>query len=209
MYDKSQEGKQERAYECWARVADEKVVRFNVDAGKVEQVTIGGAGLSPLDIQKAFCVLLDLGVDQIDIPKALIEKNGVDVSAFFARDVSENGYLFSANWLQKVDDPPFPVPDGVFVYENRSKKALYAFDGKALRRCVNARGEYVTAAGEGYKAKMERLAKEAAERQAAEEEAKRQAAEKAEQERRNKNLQKLASMEQGKFDKLIEFIMGK
>lgn len=82
MYDKSQEGKQERAYECWARVADEKVVRFNVDAGKVEQVKIGGAGLSPLDIQKAFCVLLDLGVDQIDIPKALIEKNGVDVSAF-------------------------------------------------------------------------------------------------------------------------------
>ena len=59
MYDKSQEGKQERAYECWARVADEKVVRFNVDAGKVEQVKIGGAGLSPLDIQKrsAFCLI--------------------------------------------------------------------------------------------------------------------------------------------------------
>lgn len=179
----------EAAKTYWAKAQKEKIKRFNAVTGRVELIEAGKAGNSYIALREKIKMMIEAGVEYIELPKAISTPEDLE-SAFV-------GVYGNPSVLYLVDDPAFPVPDGIHVFATYGDdRALWAFDGRALMRCVGEDGKFCLSGGEGYKAKVARLAREEAERKAAEAEAKRIAAEKAEAERQAQNLKRLASIDQ-------------
>lgn len=187
----------------WEKALKEKVKRFNVETSEIESVEAGKAFQSAGGMCDHYAKLINTYVDYIELPKAF--KTAEDVVTAFrtARGLSPA--------LHIIHDPSFPVPEGmtVFGYGTTNNVICWAFDGKALYRCVNSAGEYVASLGEGYKERQERLAREEAERLAREAEEKRLAEEKAEAERRQRNLERLSGIDQGVFDRFMQSVESK
>ena len=191
----------EAAKTYWAKAQKEKIKRFNVVTGRVELIEAGKAGNSYIALREKIKMMIEAGVEYIELPKAISTPEDLE-SAFV-------GVYGNPSVLYLVDDPAFPVPDGIHVFATYGDdRALWAFDGRALMRCVGEDGKFCLSGGEGYKAKVARLAREA-ERKAAEAEAKRIAAEKAEAERQAQNLKRLASIDQKTFDRFMSMVAGK
>lgn len=192
----------EAAKTYWAKAQKEKIKRFNVVTGRVELIEAGKAGNSYIALREKIKMMIEAGVEYIELPKAISTPEDLE-SAFV-------GVYGNPSVLYLVDDPAFPVPDGIHVFATYGDdRALWAFDGRALMRCVGEDGKFCLSGGEGYKAKVARLAREEAERKAAEAEAKRIAAEKAEAERQAQNLKRLASIDQKTFDRFMSMVAGK
>lgn len=192
----------EAAKTYWAKAQKEKIKRFNVVTGRVELIEAGKAGNSYISLREKIKMMIEAGVEYIELPKAISTPEDLE-SAFV-------GVYGNPSVLYLVDDPAFPVPDGIHVFATYGDdRALWAFDGRALMRCVGEDGKFCLSGGEGYKAKVARLAREEAERKAAEAEAKRIAAEKAEAERQAQNLKRLASIDQKTFDRFMSMVAGK
>ena len=192
----------EAAKTYWAKAQKEKIKRFNAVTGRVELIEAGKAGNSYIALREKIKMMIDAGVEYIELPKAISTPEDLE-SAFV-------GVYGNPSVLYLVDDPAFPVPDGIHVFATYGDdRALWAFDGRALMRCVGEDGKFCLSGGEGYKAKVARLAREEAERKAAEAEAKRIAAEKAEAERQAQNLKRLASIDQKTFDRFMSMVAGK
>lgn len=192
----------EAACAYWLKAQKEKVKRFNAATGRVELIEAGKAGNAYTALREKIKTMIAEGVEYIELPKAIATPE--DVKRAFI-DVYGNPSV-----LYLVDDPAFPVPDGIHVFASYGRdRALWAFDGRALMRCVGEDGKFCLSGGEGYKAKVARLAREEAERKAAEAEAKRIAAEKAEAERQAQNLKRLASLDQKTFDRFMSMVAGK
>lgn len=194
--------KYEAAKTYWAKAQKEKIKRFNAVTGRVELIEAGKAGNSYIALREKIKMMIGAGVEYIELPKAISTPEDLE-SAFV-------GVYGNPSVLYLVDDPAFPVPDGIHVFATYGNdRALWAFDGRALMRCVGEDGKFCLSGGEGYKAKVARLAREEAERKAAEAEAKRIAAEKAEAERQAQNLKRLASIDQKTFDRFMSMVAGK
>lgn len=192
----------EAAKTYWAKAQREKIKRFNAVTGRVELIEAGKAGNSYIALREKIKMMIEAGVEYIELPKAISTPEDLE-SAFV-------GVYGNPSVLYLVDDPAFPVPDGIHVFATYGDdRALWAFDGRALMRCVGEDGKFCLSGGEGYKAKVARLAREEAERKAAEAEAKRIAAEKAEAERQAQNLKRLASIDQKTFDRFMSMVAGK
>ena len=192
----------EAAKTYWAKAQKEKIKRFNAVTGRVELIEAGKAGNSYIALREKIKMMIEAGVEYIELPKAISTPEDLE-SAFV-------GVYGNPSVLYLVDDPAFPVPDGIHVFATYGDdRALWAFDGRALMRCVGEDGKFCLSGGEGYKAKVARLAREEAERKAAEAEAKRIAAEKAEAERQAQNLKRLASIDQKTFDRFMSMVAGK
>lgn len=192
----------EAAKTYWAKAQKEKIKRFNAVTGRVELIEAGKAGNSYIALREKIKMMIEAGVEYIELPKATSTPEDLE-SAFV-------GVYGNPSVLYLVDDPAFPVPDGIHVFATYGDdRALWAFDGRALMRCVGEDGKFCLSGGEGYKAKVARLAREEAERKAAEAEAKRIAAEKAEAERQAQNLKRLASIDQKTFDRFMSMVAGK
>ena len=192
----------EAAKTYWAKAQKEKIKRFNVVTGRVELIEAGKAGNSYIALREKIKMMIEAGVEYIELPKAISTPEDLE-SAFV-------GVYGNPSVLYLVDDPAFPVPDGIHVFATYGDdRALWAFDGRALMRCVGEDGKFCLSGGEGYKAKVARLAREEAERKAAEAEAKRIAAEKAEAERQAQNLKRLATIDQKTFDRFMSMVAGK
>lgn len=192
----------EAAKTYWAKAQKEKIKRFNAVTGRVELIEAGKAGNSYIALREKIKMMIEAGVEYIELPKAISTPEDLE-SAFV-------GVYGNPSVLYLVDDPAFPVPDGIHVFATYGDdRALWAFDGRALMRCVGEDGKFCLSGGEGYKAKVARLAREEAERKAAEAEAKRIAAEKAEAERQAQNLKRLASIDQKNFDRFMSMVAGK
>lgn len=192
----------EAAKTYWAKAQKEKIKRFNAVTGRVELIEAGKAGNSYIALREKIKMMIEAGVEYIELPKAISTPEDLE-SAFV-------GVYGNPSVLHLVDDPAFPVPDGIHVFATYGgDRALWAFDGRALMRCVGEDGKFCLSGGEGYKAKVARLAREEAERKAAEAEAKRIAAEKAEAERQAQNLKRLASLDQKTFDRFMSMVAGK
>lgn len=192
----------EAAKTYWAKAQKEKIKRFNAVTGRVELIEAGKAGNSYIALREKIKMMIEAGVEYIELPKAISTPEDLE-SAFV-------GVYGNPSVLYLVDDPAFPVPDGIHVFATYGDdRALWAFDGRALMRCVGKDGKFCLSGGEGYKAKVARLAREEAERKAAEAEAKRIAAEKAEAERQAQNLKRLASIDQKTFDRFMSMVAGK
>lgn len=192
----------EAAKTYWAKAQKEKIKRFNAVTGRVELIEAGKAGNSYIALREKIKMMIEAGVEYIELPKAISTPEDLE-SAFV-------GVYGNPSVLYLVDDPAFPVPDGIHVFATYGDdRALWAFDGRALMRCVGEDGKFCFSGGEGYKAKVARLAREEAERKAAEAEAKRIAAEKAEAERQAQNLKRLASIDQKTFDRFMSMVAGK
>ena len=192
----------EAAKTYWAKAQKEKIKRFNAVTGRVELIEAGKAGNSYIARREKIKMMIEAGVEYIELPKAISTPEDLE-SAFV-------GVYGNPSVLYLVDDPAFPVPDGIHVFATYGDdRALWAFDGRALMRCVGEDGKFCLSGGEGYKAKVARLAREEAERKAAEAEAKRIAAEKAEAERQAQNLKRLASIDQKTFDRFMSMVAGK
>lgn len=192
----------EAAKTYWAKAQKEKIKRFNAVTGRVELIEAGKTGNSYIALREKIKMMIEAGVEYIELPKAISTPEDLE-SAFV-------GVYGNPSVLYLVDDPAFPVPDGIHVFATYGDdRALWAFDGRALMRCVGEDGKFCLSGGEGYKAKVARLAREEAERKAAEAEAKRIAAEKAEAERQAQNLKRLASIDQKTFDRFMSMVAGK
>ncbi len=192
----------EAAKTYWAKAQKEKIKRFNAVTGRVELIEAGKAGNSYIALREKIKMMIEAGVEYIELPKAISTPEDLE-SAFV-------GVYGNPSVLYLVDDPAFPVPDGIHVFATYGDdRALWAFDGRALMRCVGEDGKFCLSGGEGYKAKVARLAREEAERKAAEAERKRIAAEKAEAERQAQNLKRLASIDQKTFDRFMSMVAGK
>lgn len=192
----------EAAKTYWAKAQKEKIKRFNAVTGRVELIEAGKAGNSYIALREKIKMMIEAGVEYIELPKAISTPEDLE-SAFV-------GVYGNPSVLYLVDDPAFPVPDGIHIFATYGDdRALWAFDGRALMRCVGEDGKFCLSGGEGYKAKVARLAREEAERKAAEAEAKRIAAEKAEAERQAQNLKRLASIDQKTFDRFMSMVAGK
>ena len=193
--------KQHAYWELWESILKEKRKLFCADLGKVGQVEHGKLFPGGSQLCESFRKSLKTGrVDYIDLPKAIDTPEKVLLAFYVVMGETESSELFV------VDDPVFPVPDGITVFGAYFDSFLWAFDGKALMRCVDKDGKYIRNGGEGFKAKMKRLEREEQERLTREAEEKRLAEERAEAERQERNLKKLASLDQSVFDRFMKMI---
>lgn len=188
-------------WELWDSILKEKRKLFCADLGKVGQVEHGKFFKSGSHYCENFRKTLKAGrVDYIELPKAINTPEKVILAFYVALGDIDSSELFV------VDDPVFQVPEGITVFGTFFDSYLWAFDGKALMRCVDKDGQYIRKGGEGFKAKRKRLEREEQERLAREAEEKRLAEERAEAERQERNLKKLASLDQSVFDRFMKMI---